>query len=157
MPEDTDLEELLDEYKYARVGYVSLGRKSDALLSALLEQVPGDGKLPLHWHHRGLSEFQKRHGHRGVVLWAPASSSHLLLIAGQKILRVWTDTDRACQVDINDNLANALSTCTFAKVTDIPAGNARKCTPFTKRIKLEQQFHMLELAKVVRNIYGLDR
>lgn len=153
---EDDLEALLDNYKYIRTGYVDLGRKCDVLLAALLEQIPGEGKLPLHWHHRSPAEFQKKHGHRGTVLWAPASSSHLLLIAGQKVMRVWTDSVRTCYVDVNDTIANSLSTVAFAKVVPIPAGNARKCLPFTKRIKLAQNFQMVELAKVVRNTYGLD-
>lgn len=145
-----------DEYKYARTGYVDQGRKSDALLATFLEQLPGDGKLPLRWFHRDVSSFQKSYGHLGVVLWAPASSSHLLLIAGQKILRVWHDTERHCQVDINEPLANFLRTKNV-EVATIPAGNERKCKPMTHRVKVGQKFQAVEIMKAVKALYGLDQ
>lgn len=149
--------EISEEYRYARTGYVSQGRKSDHVLATVLELLPGDGRLPLRWHHRGVDAFQKRHGHLGVVLWAAASNSHLLMIGGQKVLRVWTDTARHCQVDVSDQLAAYLSTAVdFSKVQNIPAGNVRKCKPMTKRIRLWQKFHAIALVDAVKRVYGLD-
>ena len=148
--------EIDEEYKYARTGYVDQGRKSDQVLATVLAHLPGNGRLPLRWHHHGAEAFQKRHGHLGLVLWAPASNSHLLLIAGQKVLRIWMDTANHCYVDLNANLAAYLSTATFSKVEDIPAGNVRKCAPFTKRMKIWQNFHAVAIIDAVKRIYGLD-
>jgi hypothetical protein len=144
------------EHKYARYGYVPSGKKVDALLSVLLEQIPGDGRLPARWKHYDQQSFQDKYGHLGTVLWAPASSSHLLLVGGCKVLRFWTTTTTHAYVDISDVLASQLSQKPFAEISNIPAGNVRKCKPFTQRIRVHQKFHVLELAKVVRYIYGLD-
>jgi hypothetical protein len=148
--------EISDEYKYARTGYVDQGRKSDHILATFLANLPGDGRLPLRWHHRSVEAFQKRHGHLGTVLWAPASNSHLLLVAGQKVLRVWMDSANHCYVDLNAGIAASLATATFAKVEDIPAGNVRKCKPFTQRIRIWQNFHAAALIDAVKRVYGLD-
>lgn len=149
-------DEISDEYKYARTGYVDQGRKSDALLAVFLEQLPGDGKLPKRWFHRSVEAFQKSYSHLGTVLWAPASSSHLLLVAGQKIIRVWHSVERHCQVDLNEPLANYLKTKNLT-VEAIPAGNVRKCSPMTQRVLVTQKFQALEIMKAVKAIYGLDQ
>lgn len=150
--------ETSEEYRYARTGYIKQDRRSDHVLAAILEQLPGDGRLPKRWHHRDIASFQKRYSNRGIVLWAAASSSHLLLINGHKVLRVWLDTARHCQVDLNDALATYLSSAvTFSKVVDIPAGNVRKCKPMTKRIRIWQQFHAKAITDAVKVVYGLDK
>jgi hypothetical protein len=92
------------------------------------------------------------------VLWAPASSSHLLLIAGQKVLRIWTDSAKHCYVDLSDSLASYLSTAVkFSSVEDIPPGNVRKCKPLTKRIRVWQKFHANAIVEAVKRVYGLDQ
>lgn len=149
-------DELEDCYRYARTGYVSLGRQSDHVLAAILAKLPGDAKLPVRWHYRDLASFLKRHGQLGTILWAAASSSHLLLINGQKIMRVWTDSARHCHVDISDALAAHLHASSFCKMTSIPVGNARKCKPFTKRIRIWQKFQAESLVAAIRSVYGLD-
>lgn len=150
--------ELEDDYKYARTGYVNQGRKADHVLTAVLEKLPGDGRLPLRWHHRGVDAFQKRYGALGLVLWASASSSHLLLIGGQKVMRIWTDASKHCYVDLSEPLAGYLSTAVkFSTVEDVPPGNQRKCKPLTKRIRVWQRFHAYALVDAVRRVYGLDQ
>lgn len=148
--------ETIDDLKYVRVGYVDQNRKSDHLLASVLRQLPGDGRLPLRWHHRGSAAFVKKYGHLGVVLWAPALNSHLLLIQGQKAVRIWTDTATHCQVDISDGIVGQLrGTKLFDEIKDIPAGNVRKCKPFTKRVRIHQQFHTNILVDAIRRSYGL--
>ena len=150
--------EISEEYKYARTGYVNQGRRSDHVLSTILEQLPGDGRLPLRWHHRDVASFQKRYGSYGTVLWAAASNSHLLLINGHKVLRIWLDAAQHCQVDLNEPLAVYLSSAvSFSKIVDIPAGNVRKCKPMTKRIRIWQKFHAIALMDAVKRVYGLDK
>lgn len=153
---DKDVEDFL----YYRVGYVDQGRKSDLLLAGFLRLLPGDGRLPLRWHYRSHERFLAKHGHLGLILWAASNNSHLLMINGFHILRIWTDTADSCWVDLADNLAGSLSQPTPMKrkgeVQDIPAGNAKKCKPFTKRVKVWQQFQMQGLADLVKRIYGLD-
>ena len=149
-------EELDDIYKYARTGYVGLGRQSDHVLAAILAQFPGDARLPMRWHYRDLDSFLSKHGHLGTILWASASSSHLLIINGHKIMRVWTDTAKHCYVDLSDNLAAYLHAASFCKMTDIPVGNVRKCKPFTKRIRIWQKHQAESLVAAIRSVYGLD-
>lgn len=146
----------LEDLRYHRTGYFSQGRKSDTLLALFLEHLPGDGELPKRWHYRGQAAFQKRYGELGHMLWAPARSSHLLLMGGHKVLRVWMDTVNSCYVDLNDVLAGELSSQTDMVVESIPAGNTRKCKPFAQRVKVDQQFQVLKVIKAVKRIYGLD-
>lgn len=146
----------VENLRYFRVGYFDRGRKSDSLLAFFLDHLPGDGEMPKRWRYHGQESFQRNYGHLGHVLWSPARSSHLLLLGGHKILRIWTDVNNSCLVDINDVLAGELSRTTQLTVEDIPAGNARKCAPFTKRIKVEHLFQMKLIVEAVKRIYGLD-
>lgn len=150
------MDELEDQYRYARTGYVNLSRKSDFTLSAVLALLPGEGKLPLRWHYKGDAAFVAKHGALGNVLWAAASSSHLLLIGGQKVLRIWTDTAMHCKVDLSPQLAGVLTGVPTFVVKDIPAGNARKCKPFVHRTRIWQQHQAATLVETVKRTYGLD-
>lgn len=149
---DADLEDL----RYFRTGYQDLGRKSDFLLKDFLREMPGDGKLPSHWHYRSLAHFQKKYSALGMIVWAAASNSHLLLINGQRVLRIWLDVDNSCWVDANDSVVSGLMFYSWGACEDIPAGNAKKSKPFTKRIKVTQRYQMRDIAQAVRTAYGLD-
>lgn len=153
VPEGMDTPESdVEDLKYLRIGYVNQERKSDKLLTSFLALVPGDGKLPMRWHYRSHSRFLEKHGHLGKMVWAAASNSHLLLINGFHVLRIWTDASSTCWVDVADNVAGALDP---QWISDIPANNARKSKPFTKRVKVWQHFQMQRLADAVNRTYGL--
>lgn len=143
--EDIDL-------RYIRTGYIDQGRKSDKLLSVFLGILPGDGRLPLRWHYRNHARFLKKHGNLGRVLWASASNSHLLMINGFHALRIWTDVANTCWVDVADNVAGFLDQ---RWLCDIPEKNVKKSKPFTKRVKVWQQYQMQQLAEAVNKTYGL--
>ena len=147
----------LEDLKYFRTGYQDLGRKSDFLLKDFLREIPGDGTLPSHWHYRSLAHFQKKYGNLGMVVWASASNSHLLLINGQRVLRIWMDVDSSCWVDIGDSVDSGLRFYSWGISETIPAGNAKKSKPFTKRIKVTQRYQMRDIAQAVRTAYGLDQ
>lgn len=138
--------------KYHRVGYADRGTKSDKLLALFLSAIPGDNRLPLHWHFRSHENFLKRHGHLGNILWAASFYSHLLMVNGFFALRIWTDVDNTCWVDIADNVAGHLDP---TWIEPIPEKNFKKSRPFTKRVKVSQQFQMLTLANAVKKTYGI--
>jgi len=148
-----------EDFRYTRVGYVDQGRKSDLLLATFLELLPGNNRLPLHWHYRSHDHFLKKYKHLGPVLWAAANNSHLLVVNGFRVLRIWTDTSNSCWVDLEDKIADQLSQSSLnrkGEVQDIPSGNAKKSQPFTKRIKVRQKFQMHAIADIVKRTYGLD-
>lgn len=152
---DTGAPEDIEDFRYHRVGYVDQGRKSDHLLSVFLGLIPGDGRLPLRWHYRSHESFLSKHGYLGFILWAASNNSHLLMINGFHVLRIWHDTANACYVDLADNVAAGIDPRVRAGVETIPAANAKKSKPFTKRIKVWQQWQMQALAETVKRIYGL--
>lgn len=146
----------LEDLKYFRTGYQDLGRKSDFLLKDFLRELPGDGQLPKHWHYRSHEHFQKKYGSLGMVVWAAATNSHLLLINGYRVLRIWMDVENTCWIDLTDQVASGLSAYSWCSVEPIPASNAKKSNPFTQRIKVSQRFQMQDIAKTVKRVYGLD-
>lgn len=151
IPDDLNVE----DFRYHRVGYIDLGRRSDHLLTFFLGLIPGDGKLPLHWKYISNEYFQKKYGQVGPLLWAAANNSHMLMVNGFHAIRIWHDTAASCYVDLADNIAGQLSP-KMPAVEDIPLANAKKSKPFTKRVKLSQQWQMKELANLVKRTYGLD-
>lgn len=145
----------LEDLKYHRTGYFDQGRKSDSLLAFFLGHLRSDGVLPKRWKYTDQESFQRLYGSNGHALWAPARSSHLFLLGGHKVLRIWTDTVNSCYVDLNDVVAGELSS-SGVEISEIPKGNTRKCKPFTKRVKIEHQYQAAQIVKVVKRIYGLD-
>lgn len=145
-----DSEPDLEDLKYFRTGYQDLGRKSDFLLKDFLRELPGDGQLPKHWHYRSLEHFQKKYGNLGMIVWAASTNSHLLIINGHRVLRIWTDVDNSCWVDVNTQIASR------QVVIPIPKGNYKKSAPFTYRIQISQRHQVASLVKAVKDIYGLD-
>lgn len=146
--------ELEDEYKYGRSGYYSKGNHSDLLLSYLTSKVKTTGTLPKRWFYVEPSSFIKRYGHLGNVLWAASSSSHTLLLNGNKLFRLWTDAKNHCFLDLNPLLADK---CAFTlDVGDIPAGNIKKCKPFKKRTLITTLKQLQELLIAIKGIYGVD-
>lgn len=146
----------VEDFRYHRVGYINLGRRSDHLLAFFLGLIPGDGKLPLHWKYIDNPTFLSKFGNLGPILWAAANNSHLLMINGFHVLRIWHDTSAGVYIDLADHLAGQLTNPKLPAVNTIPLANARKSNPFTKRIKLSQQWQMKELANLVKKTYGLD-
>lgn len=147
----------LEDLKYLRMGYIDHGRKSDGLLKTFLTAMPGDGVLPLRWHYRSLEHFLRKHAAKGMVLWAASANSHLLVINGQRVLRIWTDTEHACYVDMNGAISSILLVHSWGKPETIPAKNVKKSKPFEIRWRMTEQYQMLHLAAAVKRAYGLDK
>lgn len=129
--------------KYLRWGYFDRERVSDQLLSAFLQELPGDGRLPSRW------KDASKYADQGLVLWAASTSSHTLVLGGVKILRIWTDASNHCWVEgahhvLPDHLQEL-----------IPTGNFKKSKPFSLRAKITTAADMCSLAKTVRTVYGI--
>lgn len=146
----------LEDLRYHRTGYFDQGRKSDSILAFFLGHLRGDGQLPKRWRYHGQESFQRLYGDLGHVLWAPARSSHLLLLGGHKVLRIWTDTSNSCFVDVNDVVAGELSRTSQMTIEVIPKGNMKKCKPFTRRVKVEHLYQAKLVVQAVKRIYGMD-
>lgn len=157
--EDTEVPVDIDDFRYQRVGYIDQGRKSDKLLAGFLGLMPGDGRLPLRWHYRSHDSFLRKYGHLGRILWAASTNSHLLMINGFHVLRIWHDTANSCYVEIAANVygsLNALNHGTLLnQVESIPEANWKKSKPFTMRVKVWQQWQMKALHDAVMRTYGL--
>ncbi len=136
--------------KYSRYGYIDQGRHCDKLLSTFVEQVPGDGHLPSRWRYYDNAQFVHSYGHLGVVLWAASYNSHLLLVGGTKVIRIWTDAKAHCWVEGVDHVMSEV-----APLEQVPAKNARKSKPFVVRKKITDPTDISALAKRVNMIYGI--
>ncbi len=146
----------IEDLRYHRMGYINQGRKSDKLLADFLALCPGDGTLPLRWHYRGYENFLAKHGHRGRILWAASNNSHLLLINGFHVLRIWHDTAKSCYVDVADNVAGNLCASMAQTLEPIPTSNWKKSAHFAKRLKVWQLWQIKALYDAVKRAYGLD-
>lgn len=154
-PADSVVQDV-EDFLYHRMGYINQGRKSDTLLAVFLELMPGDGRLPLRWHYRNHERFLEKHGHLGRILWAASNNSHLLMVNGFHALRIWHDTAKTCYVEISDNMYGNLDAQLIKQIESIPEKNWSKSKPFTKRIKVWQQWQMQALHKALVRTYGLD-
>jgi hypothetical protein len=66
--------------------------------------------------------------------WSRTQSYHLFLYDGVPLYRVWTNTSADfVWVDLDSTLAASLAS--YFTIEPIPAGNLKKCKPFTRRIK----------------------
>jgi hypothetical protein len=138
-----------DDLKYIRLGYQADDRFCDEIVTKATELVPGDGVLPPRWRHGGNPEvFLDKYAHLGDALWSKSSSSHLLVIRGMHVLRVWTDSKTTCIVDLAGGLVTK-------DCTQIPANNWRKCAPLTHRKEMESVEDIVELMGRVKVLYGI--
>jgi hypothetical protein len=149
----TDLD--FEDLKYGRYGYSNLGSKTDNLLEVLTKAIPGDGVLPKHWQFRSKDNYTTKYSKLGHILWSKSTNCHTLMIGTNFVLRFWTYSKDGTWIDLNDQLVSILQHTTFSKVVPIPEGTWRKSKPLTKRIRVWQQFHILEVANAVKRIYGL--
>lgn len=135
--------------KYLRYGYYDQERHSDLLISTFVTHIPGDGTLPARWRYDSLDAFLNLYGELGAILWAKSSNSHLLVVNGQKILRIWTDAKKHCWVDAQTHIL------TGYPAEAIPDNNVRKSAPFSQRVKITTTKDMYSLAVTTKRVYGI--
>lgn len=135
--------------KYLRYGYYNQDRHSDALVSAFVSELPGDGILPARWRYDSHGAFLALYSELGDILWAKSSNSHLLVVFGQKVLRIWTDAKHHCLVEAQSHIL------TGWPVSAIPDSNKRKSAPFTQRVKITTTEDMYSLAVTTKRVYGI--
>lgn len=139
-------------FKHKRLGYLSSDRPSDELLKVALEQLPGEGTLPKYWKYGTHDDYCEMYGHLGKVVWAKSYNHHLLILYGQRILRIWTDLSNHCWVDITEYLVPIVQQ--WFVVKPVPAGCYKKSKPFQYRIKVHSVEEMATLIAYVRDCYG---
>lgn len=143
------------EYKYKKTSYVDRGRKCDQLLALFISQFSA-GTLPTHWANRDQEAFLARYENLGDFVWASSVSCHLLLYRGSYVFRVWTDVAKHCYVDVSDLLAGRIVREPTLLITAIPSGAARKCRPFTQRVRVYNEQQVALLCSYVKEVYGLE-
>lgn len=143
-----------DDFKYLRVGYINTDTHVDKIIEQVTDAIPGDGVLPARWRWGSLEKFDENHGHLGVILWSKAASYHLMLIAGNHVMRLWTDTPATCIVDLAQNVAAVLGSKGFT-IEDIPLSCERKCKPLIKRVRIHTAEEADELISSVKQTYGV--
>ena len=140
--------------KYIRTGYIDRGRWSDVLVQEFVSQIPGDGELPHRWRHNDLDSFLSEYGDRGSILWAKSFNSHLLMIHGHHILRIWTDVKDSCWVDLHPTVGTRPVIAAHMDCDNVPE-NSRKSKPFKHRAKIRTKEDMNIIAAEVKMIWGL--
>lgn len=142
-----------DDLRYKRFGYIPQSNKSDELLADILQELPGDGRLPVRWFHTGVNEFLSKYGGLGKVLWSHSANAHALLINGHYVLRIWTDRKKYLVVDVNDAVVNKLHAGFI--VYKIKQGSLKKSKPFTRSVKIRESLRAKTLIRNVREVYGI--
>lgn len=135
--------------KYFRPGYISEGdeKNSHTFADFAFSFFPDAEKMPKYWHYRSYEHFQKKHGHLGEVVWCRTKSYHMLIVKGQRIFRIWTDTSIA-RVD----LCSTLSAHMQNKGYDV--GYISR-DPFNHRMLAEKREDIQTLMGVIKEVYGL--
>lgn len=142
-----------DVQPYTRFGRIKTEGHSSAVVDMLEKCFPPDLVLPMRWSYRSHAEFMWKYG-RPYRAWAHSTSSSLLLLHGQHILRVWTDARFTVVMDLNDTIAAAMAA--YIPVNDLPATLLRKTKPLTKRVKLQSMDQVTLLVQQIRSVYGVD-
>jgi hypothetical protein len=65
--------------------------------------------LPKKWFWRNQVWFTKKYGHLGAIVWARSHSSHMLLINGNPVLRIWTVNPDTSRIELNQAVFSSLN------------------------------------------------
>jgi len=149
---DSDQVEDDDVYnfpKYFRPGYISEGdeKVSHTLADYAFSFFPDAERMPKHWHYRSLDYFTKKHGHRGEIIWSRTRSYHLLIVRGNRVMRIWTDTGIA-RIDLDNVLASRMK----AKGYDVGYPSR---DPFVYRMLADGQDDIKMLMGTIKEEYKL--
>lgn len=134
--------------KHQRFGHIHQDRFCDQVVDRATQLLPGDGVLPTRWLYKSQRDFVDRYKDLGQALWSKTASYHLLLVNGEYVLRIWTDSPDSAIVDIHDLLARVI----MSPVTEIPVSVAKKTRPLTKRTRvtdLSQIDEIIDMTKVL--------
>ena len=143
-----DPSEVYDEFpKYHKWGYIQGEDHSDLLLKTFLQELPAEFYLPTNWKYHSQQSFIDRFSQFGIIIWSASTTSHLLLISGVRVLRIWTDAKKHCWVDSFPHILQTYES--------IPCKNSKKSAPFEVRRKILTTEEMYSLAKHVKMVYGV--
>lgn len=137
--------------KHQRFGHIYQDRFCDHVVARATELLPGDGVLPPRWLYKSQGDFIIRYKNLGQTLWAKTASYHLLLVNGEHILRIWTDSPDSAIVDLHDVLVQLVTT----KVADIPASTRKKTYPFTKRTRVTDLSEIEDIMDLVGMVWAV--
>ncbi len=140
-------EEIGPEDKYFRWGYYHDGRFCDEVIDKAVEMfsVP---TINTRWRYNTRDHFLKWNEYMGPILWAKCNSNHLLFINGFHVIRIWTETQKSCIVDISNSLRDGSD-------EEIPTSCERKCGPLKHRIRLKTVQQAEQLFNRIKQVYGV--
>ena len=135
--------------KYFRPGYISAGdeKASHTLADYAFSFFPNAERMPKHWHYRSAEYFNKKHGHLGREIWSLTKSYHLLILSGQRVIRIWHDTCVA-RVDLSPGLAGYMAHRGYDT-------QYVSRLPFEHRMLAEEQKDIKILMGGLREVYGI--
>lgn len=137
------------EKKHQRLGHISHERFCDDVVARAVELLPGDGELPSRWTYGSYAEFVSKYSDLGQILWAKTASYHALIIDGEYVLRIWTDTPNRCIVDIHELLTKLVG----LPVSECPASVLKKSRPLTKRVVVTQLSEIEEILELIQLVW----
>lgn len=144
----------MDEIKkYTRLGRIQADNNSSRAVTAIETAFPPEFVLPIRWAYKSPEKFVTRYGDHKVC-WAHATSSSLLILHAQRVLRVWTDAQNSVIVDVSDPLAGMIAG--KMDVVSLPETLYKKAIPFTKRVELVNEGHVSLIIQSIRSVYGVD-
>lgn len=133
-----------DDLRWVRAGHIDQGRLCDRLVTHAVRALHGQ-TMPARWR-MGVDRLPG-------VAWSRTTSYHMLLVNGNPVFRIWTNTDADyAWTDVQHTLCPNI----VADVEPIPSGNLKKCKPFVWRFKLQTEEEVDLLIADVRWRYGLD-
>lgn len=83
---------------------------TDNLARIAYNILPSSSKdvLPKKWFWRDHVYFTKKYSHLGMIVWSRTHSSHMLLINGFPVLRIWTVNPHKARVELTQSVFFAL-------------------------------------------------
>ncbi len=100
------------------------------------------------WVYDSKQSFLSKFGASNI--WSVTNSYRLLLISGEHVIRIWTDSPRSCIVDLHPALAKVTS----LPVRDVPESVLRKTSPLVHRLTLKSEADAKKLLKDMKLLWA---
>ena len=144
-PLDGDL-----DLRYSRVGPINQGRLCDKLAAVVDILFQGDS-LPARWR---MDPEALVEDYGPGLLWSRTQSYRLLLVRGQPVFRLWTNTKASwVWIDLTPEVVAAVNR--YFTCEAISVGTLRRCYPCTHKIKVHTIDDILLFTTLVRDLYDL--
>ena len=149
----------IEDLKYARFGHIDLGRPCDEVVKAAKFVCPGDGVLPDRWAYTDKETFIAKYG--SGVLWAVTANYHMLIVKGERLLRIWTNTkgSRGTLMTFNAGAEPPIMSWLHSfgmRFVVVPEGSRAKNRPMAFQTKIKSPEQIIKLMTSLGAYYGMD-